>query len=25
LGIHWNLQSEFFQMMIQSKQQHQNP
>ena len=25
LEIHWNLQSEFFQMMIQSKQQHQNP
>jgi hypothetical protein len=25
LGIQWNLQSEFFEMMIQSQQQHQNP
>jgi hypothetical protein len=25
LGIQWNLQTEFFQMMIKSKQQHQNP
>jgi hypothetical protein len=25
LEIQWNLHGEFFQMMIQSKQQHQNP